>query len=115
MAKFLAERDRACGNRQVDEEEHGLTRAIVGFMAGAGDLSAQLKVVLGQALRGIVGPQRKHAPRKAGQVAHLVLQEAAFPLGDVRQPPAGLADQVSLDCLEITLPFSICNLFSNLY
>lgn len=69
-------------------------------MAGPGNLGSELKVVLGQALRSIVCPQREHASSKAGQVAHLVLQEAAFPLCDVRQPPARLADQVSLDCLK---------------
>lgn len=115
MTKSLTERDKSTWPQAADEEEHALTCAVVGFMAGTGNLGSELKVVLGQALRGIVCPQRKHAPGKAGQVAHLVLQEAAFPLGDVRQPPAGLADQVSLDCLKITLIFSICNLFSNVY
>lgn len=84
-------------------------------MTGTGNLSPKLKVVLGQACRSVVCPQSKHASSKAGQVAHLVFQEAPFPLGDVSQPPTRLADQVSLNCLKITLIFNIRNLFSNLY
>lgn len=80
-------------------------------MTGSGNLGPELKVVMGQACRSIICTQSKHASSKAGQVAHLVFQEAPFPLRDVSQSPTGLADQVSLNCLKIVKYFqNFCNL-----
>ena len=80
-------------------------------MTGPGNFSPKLKVVLGHSFRSVVCPESKHASSKAGQVAHLVFQEAPFPLCDVSQPVTGLPDQVSLNSLKIILIFNILESF----
>lgn len=69
-------------------------------MAGAGDLCCQLHVPLPPVLWLVLGPQGYHAPREAGQVAHLVIQDAAPPLSDVGQASCRFFHQMLFYCLK---------------
>lgn len=86
------------------ERRHGggwlsLTRAIVALVAGAGDLGGQVEVVPALFGRALVGADADHAPGEAGQVAHLVVQDAPPPLGHVGQAAGRLLHQVAFDGL----------------
>ena len=63
------------------------------------DLGAQLEVVSRLVVWGAVSAQREHAPREAGQVAHLPLQVPVLPLANEGQAAIGLPDQVALNGL----------------
>lgn len=77
-----------------------LTRTVVGFMASPGDFSTQLDVMACLVTGGSICSQSKHASSKTSEVSHLVFQQSALPLGDVRQAPARLSDEVGLDGLQ---------------
>lgn len=68
-------------------------------MARARDLGRQLHLVTRLVLGRAVGPESDHAPGKAGQVTHLMLQEAPFPFRDVGEAAARPPDQTRLDGL----------------
>lgn len=71
-----------------------LTGSGVGLVTGPGDLGGLLHLVARLVAGRPVGTQCDHAPREAGQVAHLVLQQPPLPLGYVGQPAGRLSHQV---------------------
>lgn len=68
-------------------------------MAGVCNLCSQVQVVLSLLWSAVVRADHHHAPGEAGQVAHLVVEDAPPPLRHVGQPTRGLLHQVSLDSL----------------
>lgn len=77
-----------------------LTRASVALMACVCDLGSQVQVVLSLLRRSIISSDADHAPREAGQVAHLVVQDPSPPLGHVGETTRWLLHQVSFNCLQ---------------
>lgn len=73
-----------------------LTCTVIGFVASPGNFSPQLDVMACLVTGCSICSQSKHASSKTSEVSHLVLQQSALPLGDVRQAPARLSDQVGL-------------------
>lgn len=69
-------------------------------MARVCDLSRQVQVVLPLLRHSVVGPDTDHAAREAGQVAHLVVQDASPPLGHVGETTGRLLHQVGFDGLQ---------------
>lgn len=72
----------------------------VGLVAGPGDLGSLLHLVARLVTWRAVSAKSDHPTCETGQVTHLVLQQASFPLGYVGQTAAGLPHQVGLDRLE---------------
>lgn len=66
----------------------------VRLVTGPGDLGCLLHLVACFVAGRPVSPQSNHPARKTGQVAHLVLQKAPFPFGDVGEAAARLPYQV---------------------
>lgn len=66
----------------------------VRLVTGPGDLGCLLHLVACLVAGRPVSPQSNHPARKTGQVAHLVLQKAPFPFGDVGEAAARLPHQV---------------------
>ena len=71
-----------------------LTWASVALVACVCDLCSQVQVVLPLLRHAIISTNADHAPREAGQVAHLVIQDPSPPLSHVGQTPRWLLYQV---------------------
>lgn len=69
-------------------------------MARVGDLSGQVQEVLPLLRYSIIGPDADHAPREAGQVAHLVIQDPSPPFSHVGETTRRLLHQVSFNRLQ---------------
>lgn len=65
-------------------------------MAGPGDLGCKLSVVGPFIFPGILSTKGDHAPREAGKVSHLVVQNSSAPLSDVGQAPRRDIHQIGL-------------------
>ncbi|TNN67674.1 hypothetical protein EYF80_022138 [Liparis tanakae] len=63
-------------------------------------MSYWVQEVLPLLRRAIVRADADHAPGEAGQVAHLVVQDPAPPLGHVGETPGGLLHQVGFNRLQ---------------
>lgn len=70
-------------------------------MACSGDLGCKLSVVGPLVFLGILSTKGDHAPRKAGQVSHLVIQNSPSPLSNVGQTPRRDIQQIGLDGLRV--------------
>lgn len=68
-------------------------------MASVRDLGGQVQVVLPLLCCPVVGPEADHPAGEAGQVAHLVVQDASPPLGQVGQTAGRLLHQVGFNGL----------------
>ena len=68
-------------------------------MARLSDLGCELSIAGPLFLLGVLSAEGDHAPREAGQVSHLVVQNPPTPLSKIRQPPGGHVQQVGLYCL----------------
>lgn len=69
-------------------------------MAGVRDLGGQIQVVLPLLWRPVVGAEANHPAGEAGQVAHLVVQDASPPLGQVGETAGRLLHQVGFNGLQ---------------
>lgn len=56
-------------------------------MAGMGDVSSQVQLVLPGLWTAVFSPDPDHPSREAGQVTHPVVQDTPSPLSHVDQPP----------------------------
>ncbi len=77
-----------------------LTWASVALVASVRDLRGQVQVVLPLLRRSVISPDADHAPREAGQVAHLVIQDPSPPLCHVGETTRWLLYQVSFNRLQ---------------
>lgn len=76
-----------------------LTGSGVRLVARACDLSCQLHLVTCLVVKSTVSPESDHAPSKAGQVTHLMLEETPFPFRNVGETAARPPDQIRLNGL----------------